>query len=423
MLIREREAITPQQTTNNNNTMKVETFETIEAMNQKQVRQYLRGCFLDNKIKFDNYTKETEERTGINKETAFRKFVNGELGFTVNDLKGVAKALRFPLAGMVLPAVGGSTPKADTKPAHAPSPAETKPAPTTREDILKTLLEGVSRSEVEDICNQIVQDRIPAGLPEKKIILKDGKKIKEITGATHRVFEKAAKILGSGEDLYFYGPAGTGKTELGRQLADAIGLDFYFTSKISAEHHFLGYQDVNGEYKETAFFKAFTKGGLFLFDELDASNPNVLTRLNAALSNRVFDFPHGNFKAHDDFVCLGAGNTDLRGATREYNGRQQQDASLVDRFSYEAVDYDEKLELELASQYEVGPTAAKRVQSIRAAVKKLKIRFTVSMRATLKLSKFITLGFTWAEAEDSTVWKGLDRETIRKIEAEVKASK
>ncbi len=404
-------------------TTEIKSNDKIDAMNQSEVRTYLRGLHNDKESGFTLFLNDGfYAETGVTPDQALRKFINGELGFTVKDLKEVAKARKFPLAGMVLPAVGGSTPKADTKPAHAPSPAPTKPAPTTREDILKTLLEGVSRAEVEDICNQIVQDRIPAGLPEKKIILKDGKKIKEITGATHRVFEKAAVILGSGEDLYFYGPAGTGKTELGRQLADAIGLDFYFTSKISAEHHFLGYQDAKGEYKETAFFKAFTKGGLFLFDELDASNPNVLTRLNAALSNRVFDFPHGNFKAHKDFVCLGAGNTDMKGATREYNGRQQQDSALSDRFIFLAVDYDQKLELQLASQWKEGEKAAKRVQSIRAAVKKLKIRLTVSMRATLKLAKLVELGMLWASAEEATVWKGLDSETIRKIEAEVKAS-
>lgn len=46
-----------------------------------------------------------------------------------------------------------------------------------------------------------------------------------------------------------------------------------------------------GNYQETQFFKAFTEGGLFMLDEMDASIPEVLVILNAAIANRYFDFP------------------------------------------------------------------------------------------------------------------------------------
>ena len=414
--------------------MKILENHVIEAMNQTEVRKYLRLLSAQNQMTFTGNSVGNFKNGCVH----YSKFVNGELGFKTSDLKAVAKARRFPLAGMVLPAVGGTSVKADNKASeetavdgfvikevNTDKPANTKPSPETasKRDILASLLDGINADECREICESIIKERIPAGLPEKKIIIKGGKKIKEIKGATHKAFETVAMIVGSGEHLYMRGPAGTGKTEMAEQIAGALGLKFYFTSKISAEHHFCGYQNAKGEYIESAFFKAFTKGGVFLFDELDASNPNVLTRLNAALANGRFDFPHGNFVAHKDFVCLGAGNTSMKGATREYNGRQQQDSALVDRFLFLEVGYDEKLELELASQWREGEKAAKRVQSIRAAVKKLKIRLTVSMRATLKIAKLVELGMTWPAAEESAIWKGLEKETIAKIEAEIKATK
>ena len=75
-----------------------------------------------------------------------------------------------------------------------------------------------------------------------------------------------------------------------------------------------------------------------------------------------------------------------------------------------------------ASAYAGGKAAAERVQAVRRAVKRLKIRHTVSMRATIKLAKLLTVGDTKAEAEAAALWKSLDDATITKIEADIKAN-
>lgn len=69
-----------------------------------------------------------------------------------------------------------------------------------------------------------------------------------------------------------------------------MGLDFYFTNAVSQEYKLTGFIDANGKYQETQFYKAFTQGGLFFLDEMDASIPEVLVILNAAIANRYFDF-------------------------------------------------------------------------------------------------------------------------------------
>lgn len=72
---------------------------------------------------------------------------------------------------------------------------------------------------------------------------------------------------------------------------------------------------------------------------MDASAPEVLIHLNAALANGYFDFPNGKVYAHEDFRVVGAGNTTGQGADAQYTGRTQLDASSLDRFKLVEVNY------------------------------------------------------------------------------------
>ena len=83
--------------------MTIENHETIDAMNQSEVRSYLRDLRKGGEISIN--LQDHPERSAL---ATFGAFVNGQLaGFTTADLKAVAKARQFPLAGMTLPAVGG----------------------------------------------------------------------------------------------------------------------------------------------------------------------------------------------------------------------------------------------------------------------------------------------------------------------------
>ena len=91
-------------------------------------------------------------------------------------------------------------------------------------------------------------------------------------------------------------------------------------STVTQEFKFTGYQDGNGLYHDTNFYKAVKNGGLFFMDEMDSSASEVLVGLNACLANGYFDFPNGTIQAHKDFRVISAGNTIGRGATDDYAG-------------------------------------------------------------------------------------------------------
>lgn len=178
--------------------------------------------------------------------------------------------------------------------------------------------------------------------------------LKKLLGASdapikHCKFDVIKMAISRKKSVYLYGAAGTGKNVLCKQIADELGLTFYFTNTVTQEFKVSGYGDANGRFVETEFYRAFTKGGLFMLDELDASCPEALVCLNAALANKYFDFPViGRVEAHPDFRVIAAGNTCGRGASELYSGRTVIDAATLNRFEFIRVDYDRRIEDKIA---------------------------------------------------------------------------
>lgn len=220
-----------------------------------------------------------------------------------------------------------------------------------------TLFAGVERNIVANVMQQVSpilgEALETAKRKAQRIIIDSAAGSHEVTGRTHAKFKDICKILQvcKAQKLapYLYGPAGTGKSELAKQVAQAFGLKFYSVTTAFFKHELVGYGDAAGNFVKTPFYDAFTKGGLFFLDEVDASTPEVLVALNKAISQREFDFPVvGNVTAHPDFVVMAAGNTAMTGATEEYTGRAVQDAAFKNRFFYIEIGYDENIERDCA---------------------------------------------------------------------------
>lgn len=232
-------------------------------------------------------------------------------------------------------------------------------------------------------------------------------------GLTHRQAGDVIAMLAAGVNVYLHGPAGSGKTTVARQAAQAFNVPFYFAAKVESEYLLLGFTDAKGQAVRTPFRDAYERGGVFLLDEMDGSSPGAIVALNAALANGVCPFPDAVIERHPDFKCIGAGNTPLRGASRQYVGRNQLDAASVDRFAFLSFGYDEALEMAAAGN----PQWVRYVQAVRRAVadRGLDGDVLVTPRASIDGAKLLAAGMSWEAASDAVLWKGLDPDTVQQI--------
>lgn len=246
-------------------------------------------------------------------------------------------------------------------------------------------------------------------------------------GTQHRQFNKLVTKLAAGCNVYLAGPAGTGKTTGARSAATALSkmwgreVRFEFNGAIDSEHKLLGFVDAQGRIVSRPFRKAFTEGGVYLFDEVDASLAGALLAFNAALANSHCDFPDGCFEKHPDFRCVAAANTWGFGATHDYVGRNKLDEAFRDRFVMLNWDTDEALERHIAltniEDENLGSKWITYVQQCRAKAKTSGIRCVISPRASIYGCALLQAGEAWDEVSESCVRKGMPEESWKQINA------
>ena len=261
---------------------------------------------------------------------------------------------------------------------------------------------------VENLLNEWGISKSVKTIEVKRV---DGERVK--VGQVHKEFDSILTCVTARVNIALVGPAGSGKTTTVHKVAEALGLKFYSKS-VSAQtgsHEFFGYQDAQGRYVRTLFRDAYENGGVFLLDEFDAGNPNVLAALNQATANGSCAFADGMIDKHEDFVCIMAGNTYGHGATSDYVGRNPIDAATLDRFVFIRFDYDEDLELALAPNKDW----CIKVQAIRKRAIEKRVKTVISPRATIMGGQLLNAGMREKKVMDIVIHKGLTRDEINLI--------
>lgn len=234
----------------------------------------------------------------------------------------------------------------------------------------------------------------------------------------HRLFATLLKLITLRTNCYLWGEAGSGKSSAAREIARLLGLPFYYLGlqAQTVESKLMGYMDANGHYVASDFYRAYTGGGVFLLDELELGNGNLLGSLNGALANGKASFPNGIQERHADFVCIATGNTPALGATPTYSDRRALDGAVRDRFCF--IEWNIDPEFERALTLEVNPNAGawvKWVQDVRKAALRVSPRLIATQRASLEGAKLLANGFEYRTIADMYVFRGFDAASVASV--------
>jgi len=224
----------------------------------------------------------------------------------------------------------------------------------------------------------------------------------------HEKFELVLDFLVENIPVLVYGETGSGKTFMAKQIADVNDWDYYFCNQVTEEYKLTGYMDATGKYQTTSFFEAFTKGGLFCIDEIDASIPEVIVCLNMALANGKFNFPHGQFDMHPEFRVIACANT-IGGATSDYTGRNKLDKATLDRFVTIEMNYDNQLERKIITNDTVELLIALR----HYVTRQKKINVSFSTRCGLYYDKMKKKGLSHKDLVQNVLLRGVDIEDFK----------
>ena len=375
------------------------------------------------------------------------KFVGkSPLSYTQHELKNLAEKLMEGRLDTITSKFVAPNPKPSVP---APTVTVTQPVhakPAGIEDALRNVITEAMSAYTEngvdkDVVTQIVNEAIGAHVaetqksidaltriiaeskPEVKHITLTGGDVRKIEGRTHFLFDKVLRVVDAGLSPWITGSAGVGKTMLAEQIATALGLEYSpesFCSQ-SSKAEVKGYKDGHGLYQSVDFRKRFEEGGVYLLDEIDAANPNILLTLNSALSNGWMMFPDGKVKRHEKFVAIASANTYGNGATAEYVGRQVIDGSTLNRFVKFDMPIDEIMEAGIVNDLSVDASSGRTwldiVRKARANVVSSGLKVIISPRDSYHGAKLLNAGFTFQECVPMTFGSGMKSEQYAKVMA------
>ena len=299
---------------------------------------------------------------------------------------------------------------------HQPAPDDTGAQLAA---MIRALASGaMDESKTREIVADALASYTPPAGPVRRVEVTVQDRPPVNVGIQHKMFEPLVKACsartpdGHRLNIWLAGPAGTGKTTAAKAAATALGLTFTSNGAIQTPYELTGFVTATGVLVRTPFREAWEHGGVYLFDEVDASHPSAVCAFNAALANGCMAFPDGMVNRHTDCVMIAAANTYGGGATHDYNGRAKQDAAFLDRFIMIRWDIDADLERAMVPNAEW----VQRVQAVRARADQRGIKgYMVTPRASIYGSALLAAGLERATVETMVLCKGLDADTWRAV--------
>ena len=206
-------------------------------------------------------------------------------------------------------------------------------------DVDKVKLSELDQSVIDEITkNQKVTIELPAY--DMKI------EMKQSVSKIPNIFSMIDDVL-AGNNVFLIGEAGGGKTYAAETIAELLDrrIQIINCSQYTSPTEILGGQTIEG-YKEGKLIKAWRDGDVLILDEMPKLDPNTAGLFNDALakSSKTREVSKAKINSTNPeeppvernakFACIATGNIYPNSPdTRRYVGNNQQDLSLLDRFS------------------------------------------------------------------------------------------
>lgn len=210
--------------------------------------------------------------------------------------------------------------------------------------------------EVNYKVNRYFDKNIPFNKRFNELMERKKIDIMENGAIYHEKFDDLLTLILNDDAPYMYGPSGCGKTYMiEKQLSHLLGIDVVTNGYIMYETDILGFNNANGMYTPSNFYRCYKYGDIIFLDELDNSMASSTIVLNSFLGKKddsSYTFPNGDkVKKHPNFRILSAGNTRGTGRTVAYNTRQKLDETLMQRLTPIEIDYDSRIEKKILQDY------------------------------------------------------------------------
>lgn len=203
---------------------------------------------------------------------------------------------------------------------------------------------SVDESRVIDLINTHAR-----GTQSTITVDPNGQKLADVEGHLHPECARVAQLVSNGLNVLLTGPAGCGKTRLASDVARLLDRPFGHLSYTAgaSEAWLLGRMlptGANGQFElqKAQFATLYQQPSVFLHDEIDAADPNLLVIINSALANGGFTNPMTgtHLAQHAQAAQIASANTFGTGADSMYTAREALDAATLDRFYAVPMDYD-----------------------------------------------------------------------------------
>lgn len=325
-----------------------------------------------------------------------------------------------------------------------PTPSEPAPSGSGGDDMMEIFMSGILqrvRAEGKSIVEEHVTDRLSDVITGsqfkvlakelrdeidvgRKVVVQNLKSPDPVTiKGTHPMFEPSLQAVANRMNLFLVGGAGSGKTYMTKQIAEALSIEHHMISCTAdmMRHDLFGFIDAGGNYHTTALRRAWEFGGELVVDEVDLASANLAGGLNdvANVDAEWLEFPDGRVPRHPDFRLIACANTIGEGATSTYRGRNALDGAFLDRFVFISVELDEAIETKRVMALMSDETQAVSwlgiVRQVRRNIKQYALPTIITPRAAMHGAQLLELGNSVTFTVTSCITRGCSDDVARKL--------